>query len=157
MKRAFPIIHTVYTHTDSVLYIPNSPSILLVFSSSSASAAGLSNDDGLREVDRGCALLCFNNCFSGANTTYLLYLSVCFYAQYNKELQNFDDDQEAPLVDYLLLLRSQLLLILEVTAFELINFGLQSSHSIFQSTSMTHKTGYLIKSDFSSLEDLVKI
>ena len=80
MKRAFPIIHTVYTHTDSVLYIPNSPSILLVFSSSSASAAGLSNDDGLREVDRGCALLCFNNCFSGANTTYLLYLSVCFYA-----------------------------------------------------------------------------
>ena len=79
MKRAFPIIHTVYTHTDSVLYIPNSPSILLVFSSSSASAAGL-DDDGLREVDRGCALLCFNNCFSGANTTYLLYLSVCFYA-----------------------------------------------------------------------------
>ena len=76
--------HSIYTHTDSVLYtvyyIPNSPSILLVFSSSSASAAGLSNDDGLREVDRGCALLCFNNCFSGANTTYLLYLSVCFYA-----------------------------------------------------------------------------
>ena len=160
MKRAFPIIHTVYTHTDSVLYtvlyIPNSPSILLVFSSSSASAAGLSNDDGLREVDRGCALLCFNNCFSGANTTYLLYLSVCFYAQYNKELQNFDDDQEAPLVDYLLLLSSQLLIIVEVTAFEVINFGLQSSHSIFQS-SMTHKTGYLIKSDCSSLKDLVKI
>ena len=106
MKRAFPIIqqytfstiHTMYIHTYTQ---PNSlppPLYFLCFLRSSASAAGL-DDDGLREVDRGCALLCFNNCFSGANTTYLLYLSVCFYAQYNKELQNFDDDQEeAPLV-----------------------------------------------------------